>query len=47
MADLLMSYAIVIGIGVFLAAVLFTTRFQRIRHTHEVRGGSVSHAEAA
>jgi hypothetical protein len=42
-----MSYAIVIGIMAFLAAVLFTTRFRRIRHTHEVRGGSVSHAEAA
>lgn len=47
MADSPLSYSIVIGIFAFLAAVLFTARFRRIRTTREVRGGSISHAEAA
>ncbi|MEM2140460.1 MAG: hypothetical protein QXJ74_00885 [Nitrososphaera sp.] len=48
MADSLMSYAIVVGIGVFLAGVLFGTRYNRVRHAHkQAHGGGMSHSEAA
>jgi hypothetical protein len=48
MADAPISYAIVIGIGALLAAVLFGARAQRLSHSHKAAvGGNVSHSEAA
>ena len=48
MADAPLSYAIVIGVGIFLAGVLFGSRAKRLSHIRdESLTRNIGHSEAA
>lgn len=48
MADAPLSYALVIGVGIFLAGVLFGSRAKRLSQTRDATmTGNIGHSEAA